>query len=292
MFTAATIVISGLPNVYESRALIAVTPLEKDRLSSPARITAVTQELTSTPNLAAVAKSENVFGPVSSDAEVTRSVAVLSNGITLDTKYRGSGPESITISYRDTDPKRAQRVVKQQVYARHLAACSEKMRVRYFNRPDQQVDIVPFDYAAASLRAVDTASEVELIAPDETGKLADTAFVFTSDHGYFYGEHGLSVERRLAYEERSRTASVPPSPADMPGSAAVHLAHLEALCRNHPERRLYVERDAPHSWNEPFIEHMNAEIAAFFRGLEVGVGGWPEAQTRPHRMPDRPAATS
>jgi len=28
--------------------------------------------------------------------------------------------------------------------------------------------------------------------------------VFTSDNGYFYGEHGLSVERRLAYEESIR----------------------------------------------------------------------------------------
>ena len=28
--------------------------------------------------------------------------------------------------------------------------------------------------------------------------------VFTSDHGYFYGEHGLSEERRLAYEEAIR----------------------------------------------------------------------------------------
>ncbi len=28
--------------------------------------------------------------------------------------------------------------------------------------------------------------------------------MFTSDHGYFYGEHGLSVERRLAYEEAIR----------------------------------------------------------------------------------------
>jgi N-acetylglucosamine-6-sulfatase len=28
--------------------------------------------------------------------------------------------------------------------------------------------------------------------------------VFTSDEGYFYGEHGLSVERRLAYEESIR----------------------------------------------------------------------------------------
>ena len=29
-------------------------------------------------------------------------------------------------------------------------------------------------------------------------QLQNTVFVFTSDEGYFYGEHGLSVERRLA----------------------------------------------------------------------------------------------
>jgi N-acetylglucosamine-6-sulfatase len=34
--------------------------------------------------------------------------------------------------------------------------------------------------------------------------LEQTLLVFTSDHGYFYGEHGLSVERRLAYEEGIR----------------------------------------------------------------------------------------
>jgi N-acetylglucosamine-6-sulfatase len=34
--------------------------------------------------------------------------------------------------------------------------------------------------------------------------LDDTMVVFTSDHGYFYGEHGLNEERRLAYEETIR----------------------------------------------------------------------------------------
>src|SRR5581483_6656060 len=34
--------------------------------------------------------------------------------------------------------------------------------------------------------------------------LDKTLIVFTSDHGYFYGEHGLNVERRLAYEETAR----------------------------------------------------------------------------------------
>jgi N-acetylglucosamine-6-sulfatase len=41
-------------------------------------------------------------------------------------------------------------------------------------------------------------------ALEETGQLERTLIVFTSDHGYWYGEHGLSVERRLAYEEGIR----------------------------------------------------------------------------------------
>ncbi len=36
------------------------------------------------------------------------------------------------------------------------------------------------------------------------GALDDTVVVLTGDNGYFYGEHGLSEERRLAYEESIR----------------------------------------------------------------------------------------
>jgi arylsulfatase A-like enzyme len=43
-----------------------------------------------------------------------------------------------------------------------------------------------------------------LKALKETGQLENTIIIFTSDNGYFYGEHGLSVERRLAYEESIR----------------------------------------------------------------------------------------
>jgi N-acetylglucosamine-6-sulfatase len=36
------------------------------------------------------------------------------------------------------------------------------------------------------------------------GERENTVVIFTSDHGYFYGEHGLNEERRLAYEETMR----------------------------------------------------------------------------------------
>jgi len=52
--------------------------------------------------------------------------------------------------------------------------------------------------------AVDEGVARLLAALDETKQAENTIVVFTSDHGYFYGEHGLSFERRLAYEEAIR----------------------------------------------------------------------------------------
>jgi arylsulfatase A-like enzyme len=55
-----------------------------------------------------------------------------------------------------------------------------------------------------TLLAIDEGVGDILKALSETGQLDNTVVVFTSDNGYFYGEHGLSVERRLAYEESIR----------------------------------------------------------------------------------------
>jgi N-acetylglucosamine-6-sulfatase len=55
-----------------------------------------------------------------------------------------------------------------------------------------------------SLAAIEDGVGEILKALKETGQLDNTVIVFTSDNGYFYGEHGLSVERRLAYEESIR----------------------------------------------------------------------------------------
>ena len=54
------------------------------------------------------------------------------------------------------------------------------------------------------LSAIDEGVGQIVKALEDAGQLDDTVLVVTSDHGYFYGEHGLSVERRLAYEETIR----------------------------------------------------------------------------------------
>ena len=58
------------------------------------------------------------------------------------------------------------------------------------------------------LLAVDDSVGRILGALERKGILNDTMVVFTSDHGYFYGEHGLNEERRLAYEETIRVPLV------------------------------------------------------------------------------------
>lgn len=54
------------------------------------------------------------------------------------------------------------------------------------------------------LAGVDEGMGELLRALEETGRLERTLIVVTSDQGYWHGEHGLSVERRLAYEEGIR----------------------------------------------------------------------------------------
>lgn len=54
------------------------------------------------------------------------------------------------------------------------------------------------------LMAVDEGLGRIMQALEKMGELDNTIVVFTSDHGYWYGEHCLDFERRLAYEEGIR----------------------------------------------------------------------------------------
>jgi N-acetylglucosamine-6-sulfatase len=54
------------------------------------------------------------------------------------------------------------------------------------------------------LAAVDEGLGRIMEALAKAGALDDTVLLLTGDNGYFYGEHGLSDERRLAYEESIR----------------------------------------------------------------------------------------
>jgi len=57
---------------------------------------------------------------------------------------------------------------------------------------------------AEMLLSVDEGLGQILTELEESGNLDNTVIILTSDNGFFFGEHGLSVERRLPYEESVR----------------------------------------------------------------------------------------
>jgi N-acetylglucosamine-6-sulfatase len=57
---------------------------------------------------------------------------------------------------------------------------------------------------AEMLLAVDDGIGRIMDALDQAGISDDTAILFTGDNGFWYGEHGLTIERRLPYEEGIR----------------------------------------------------------------------------------------
>lgn len=69
------------------------------------------------------------------------------------------------------------------------------------------------------LAAIDESTGELLRTLESTGQLDRTLIVFTSDQGYYYGEHGLSVERRLAYEEGIRIPLLLRYPALVPAGS-------------------------------------------------------------------------
>ena len=66
------------------------------------------------------------------------------------------------------------------------------------------------------LMAVDEGIGKIVTALREVDAIDNTVIVFTSDHGYWYGEHGLGGERRLAYEEAIRIPLMISYPGRMP----------------------------------------------------------------------------
>jgi arylsulfatase A-like enzyme len=118
---------------------------------------------------------------------------------------------------------------------------------------------------------------------DQSGRLEDTVVILMGDNGYFYGEHGLSEERRLAYEESIRVPILIRYPrvfpaGSRPGGLALtidvaptilDLAALPPL-RNADGRSLKaLARGTPRDWRRSFLIEYNSDIV-FPRILRMG----------------------
>jgi arylsulfatase A-like enzyme len=90
--------------------------------------------------------------------------------------------------------------VQRAVEARH----SPEIQEMFKGVPAYEVTEEAIRGRAEMLLAVDDGIGRIMDALDQAGISDDTAILFTSDNGFWYGEHGLTIERRLPYEEGIR----------------------------------------------------------------------------------------
>jgi arylsulfatase A-like enzyme len=88
---------------------------------------------------------------------------------------------------------------------------------------DEQVAEETIQARAEMMLAVDEGVGRLRAALEEKALLENTLFVFMSDNGSFFGEHGLSVERRFPYEESIK------SPLIISHRAAIEPRRIEAF---------------------------------------------------------------
>ena len=114
---------------------------------------------------------------------------------------------------------------------------------------------------------------------DRRGELDDTVFIVTSDHGYFYGEHGLDAHRRLAYEETARIPLLIRYPTEFePGSTedaitlnidvAPTVLAMAGLDFDHAQgvSLLPLSRGVPTVWRTSFIIEHHTDPPGYLSG--------------------------
>ena len=136
------------------------------------------------------------------------------------------------------------------------------------------------------LAGVDEGVGMILSSLEQSGQLNDTVILFTSDHGYWYGEHGLSVERRLAYEEGIRVPLLVRYPKLVKAGALIDefalsidlaptmldLGGLNEESRPKLDGRSLVSLmrgDTPDDWRQSFLIQYNTDTV-FPRVLKMG----------------------
>src|SRR5215468_165856 len=215
-------IIRSIPNIYESHASIVISNQgNDDRMPSSPPLTALTQRMTSQGNLTEIARRYDLYHQppgVVSDPSVL--VERLRKAIKIDIKMRNyypDAPESLTVSYRYTDPVIAQRVVTDLIsifdrtnatMRRQVATELERFHAQIAEIETQLRGLAPQrDMAVLQSGSADNAPSAaraqRLAAADSVGALGDKEFMLTRQID--------EQKRQIAEQEKLVSSAAPAS---------------------------------------------------------------------------------
>jgi uncharacterized protein involved in exopolysaccharide biosynthesis len=216
-------IIRRIPSVYESHALIAISNQgngNDDRLPSSPPLTALTQRMTSQGNLTEIVRRYDLYRqPPGVVFDPGVAVERLRKAIKIEIKMRNyypDAPESLTVSYRYTDPAVAQRVVADLIsifdqtnatIRRQAAAELERFHAQVAEIETQLQELTPQrDMALLRSGSINNNPSVvraqRLAAADSIGSLGDREFMLARQ---------IDEQKRQIAEQEKLVSSVAPA---------------------------------------------------------------------------------
>jgi uncharacterized protein involved in exopolysaccharide biosynthesis len=217
-------IIRRIPSVYESHALIAISNQgngNDDRLPSSPSLTALTQRMTSQGNLTEIVRRYDLYRqPPGVVFDPGVAVERLRKEIKIEIKMRNyypDAPESLTVSYRYTDPAVAQRVVADLIsifdqtnatIRRQAAAELERFQAQVAEIETQLQGLTPQrDMALLRSGSLNNNPSVvraqRLAAADSIGSLGDREFMLARQID--------EQKRQIAEQEKLVSSAAPAS---------------------------------------------------------------------------------
>jgi uncharacterized protein involved in exopolysaccharide biosynthesis len=287
---AAFLVIRRIPNLYESHASIVISDRgngNDDRLLPEASLAALTQQMTSYGNLAAIIRHHNLYHQAAGLVpDLNAQAEGLRKAVKIDIKMRNyypDAPESLTISYRYTDPEIAQRVVadlvstfeKANVAMRQQAAMElERFHVKIADIEVQLQDLAPRrdlallrgETARNRDNALSAASAQRLATADSIDSLSDKEFLF---------ERQIDDQKRQIAEQeklvKSATTASGLTSTNAYGVLLTSRAELEGQIKERATSA--TEKDPKMIQARAHLAAINQEIARYEAGGGANPGG-------------------
>lgn len=210
MLIASLLVIRRLPNLYESRAQIVISGQANEERAVPGTpLAALTQQLTSRSNLAAIIRQRGLF-PNARDLDA--SIERLRKDVKLDIKMRNyypDAPESLILGFRYTDPVIAQQVMTDLVA--HFEQANTTMRQQAATEigrlkekvveVQQRMQQLGPQRDLAMLRNVDPKNNGNDAASLRTQRLATTSSIETLSNKEYSLERQIDEQNRQIGEQ-------------------------------------------------------------------------------------------
>lgn len=281
MLISTLLVIAGIPNVYESRALVVISGQQTDdrqeRERNGAHIASMTEQLTSRSTLETFVARHNLYG-AATDSDTA--IEQMRKDFKFETKLRTDiyprTPQSFTIAYRHTDPATAQAVVKD------FASLFEEADTAIHRQRGMEAEAVDLEIAALERQLQSPAQTAPAAAPvqartgrsvvmkaprpvtakAESGKAESGSLQAMNDKQYALEQQIAEQRRQIAEQIKADKAAGPANSArgsNSHGVLLVRKAELEAQIKEYAAQ--YTDKNPKVIQAQTQLAEINRQIA-------------------------------